>query len=308
MARQRLSIIIPTYNRPSILPRAVRSALDACPEGSEIIVVDDRSDTAEAALHALAADARLRIVTNEGEKGAAGARNFGVGLARGDVIIFLDDDDEILRDYPERVLAASERGDAEFGFASALVVEHGIAGEGPPTVETWKALDRGIIPPTIHLRHKMPGLGYGFWVRKRVFDDIGGICAELVVDEDGDFVCRLYGHGYACWFEQVPGMRLHRAYQTGDHVAPQLSRSTDPAVDARCRILTFRRNEQWFAPRSSARWFLIRRVLRYSARAQLDGVAREFLHEIRPLDWRIRGWLFWKLKQASAARHRRRRS
>lgn len=34
-----VSIIIPTYNRPTLLQRAVRSALAACPPDGEVIVI-----------------------------------------------------------------------------------------------------------------------------------------------------------------------------------------------------------------------------------------------------------------------------
>ena len=93
-----ISIIIPTYNRASLLRRAVASALAACPDKAEVVVVDDQSDTAEGALADVADDPRLTVVTNAGDKGASGARNFGVQIARGAIVIFLDDDDEIIAD------------------------------------------------------------------------------------------------------------------------------------------------------------------------------------------------------------------
>ena len=82
-----VSIIIPTYNRPALLQRAVASALAACPQDGEVIVVDDRSDTAIKALRDVT-DPRLRITTNTGDKGAAGARNHGIAQAKGDIVMF----------------------------------------------------------------------------------------------------------------------------------------------------------------------------------------------------------------------------
>lgn len=301
----RLSIIIPTYNRPSILPRAVSSALAACPEASEIIVVDDQSDMAQDALQSVAEDPRLKIVTNSGDKGAAGARNFGVGIARGKVILFLDDDDEMIPDYPARVLAASDQGHAEFGFSAVMLVNHGMNAADSTTLKTWKALKQGVIPANMNLQHKMPGIGYGFWVRRTIFQDIGGLCVEQTVDEDGDLFCRLFGLGHACWFESVPGFRVHRDYVTGGQVAPQLTVSTDPTVETTCRIRTYQKNHGYFPLRSAERWYLIRRVLRYAAYRGVDDVALGFLQDIKPIDWRVQGWFFWQLKKVSARRHRK---
>lgn len=301
----RLSIIIPTYNRPSILTRAVASALVACQEGSEIIVVDDQSDTAEGALASVADDPRLSIVTNEGDKGAAGARNFGVSIARGEVVIFLDDDDEILSDYPARVLAAAEQGAADFGFSAVMLVNHRMNAEDNTTLKSWKALQHGVIPADVHLKHKMPGIGYGFWVRKAVFQDVGGLCVEQTVDEDGDLFCRLYGLGHACWFDAAPGFRIHRGYDTGEQVADRLSTGTDTTVEAECRIRTYQKNHAYFPRRSADRWFLIRRVLRHAAHKGVDTPATALLKQIRPLDWRVQGWLFWQSKKMSARRHRK---
>lgn len=304
---KRLSIIIPTYNRPSILPRAVASALAAAPEGSEIIVVDDQSNTAKVALHAAANDPRLKIVTNTGDKGAAGARNFGVSNAQGEVILFLDDDDEMIPDYPARVLAASEQGRADFGFSAVLLVDHGAGAEANTTLKTWKALQHGVIPASVHLQHKMPGLCDGVWVRKAVFQDVGGLCVEQTVDEDGDLFCRLFGLGHDCWFESVSGYRVHRAYETGGEVAARLSTGTESAVEAECRIRTYQRSHRYFLLRSADRWFLIRRVLRHAAYKGLDDVALGFLQDIKPIDWRVQGWFFWHLKKISARRDQSKR-
>ncbi|PXW69288.1 glycosyl transferase family 2 [Loktanella sp. PT4BL] len=300
--RHRLSIIIPTYNRPSILPRAVASALVACPESAEIIVVDDRSNTAQTALISMSGDPRLRIVANDGDKGAAGARNFGVSIARGDIILFLDDDDELIPDYPERVLAAAAHSKADFGFSAALLVDHRLNTERSSTKEKSKALQQGVLTANVPLQDKMPGLSRGVWIRKATFQDVGGICPAQIVDEDGDLFCRLFGFGHTCWFEAAPGVRIHKAYETGGQLVTTLSTGTDSLVEAECRLRTYQRNHPYFPQRSADRWFLIRRILRHAAYKGVDNVAISLLADIKPIDWRLRGWIFWKLKKTAAIR------
>jgi GT2 family glycosyltransferase len=92
MSNPAISIIIPTYNRPHLLPRAVKSALEQTVDDVEVIVVDDASPA-----HVnLPEHPRLRIVRLSVNSGAAAARNAGALVARGRWITYLDDDDQLL--------------------------------------------------------------------------------------------------------------------------------------------------------------------------------------------------------------------
>ena len=87
-----ISVVIPTYNRASLLPRAIRSALAQVTTSDEVIVVDDGStDDTVAAVRAFG-DAICYLRTERG--GAGAARNRGIAEARGDLVAFLDSDDE----------------------------------------------------------------------------------------------------------------------------------------------------------------------------------------------------------------------
>ncbi len=95
-AVRRVSLIIPTANRPHYLRQAVASALSQSVAPSEILVIDDR-EGANAAI----ADLRgpVRVIDNQ-RQGPVAARDRGVAAATGDVVAFLDDDDWFIdRDY-----------------------------------------------------------------------------------------------------------------------------------------------------------------------------------------------------------------
>lgn len=96
MNSETISIIIPTYNRAKLVPRAVQSALATVSPGDEILVVDDGStDATEEALAPYRAQIRyLRIAHG----GAAASRNCGLAEARCPLVAFLDSDDEWFAD------------------------------------------------------------------------------------------------------------------------------------------------------------------------------------------------------------------
>ena len=92
MSNPALSIIIPTRDRPHLLPCAVKSALEQTFADLEVIVVDDASTQ----LVELPPDPRLRIIRLSKSRGGAAARNFGTDAAIGRWVMYLDDDDRLL--------------------------------------------------------------------------------------------------------------------------------------------------------------------------------------------------------------------
>ncbi len=103
------SIVIPVYNRPREITRAIDSCLGQRHSAFEIIVVDDGSDDGTVEVVRGYTDQRVRLLCHETNQGVCPARNTGVDGSRGEWIIFLDSDDEfapdalnILHDYVDR--------------------------------------------------------------------------------------------------------------------------------------------------------------------------------------------------------------
>jgi glycosyltransferase involved in cell wall biosynthesis len=93
-----VSVVIPVFNRPVVLRRAIESVAAQRITNLEVIVVDDGSLDASEAMQASEgiAGVRLRVVRHETNLGGAAARNTGVRCAKGTYIAFLDSDDEWL--------------------------------------------------------------------------------------------------------------------------------------------------------------------------------------------------------------------
>jgi glycosyltransferase involved in cell wall biosynthesis len=91
-----VSVIIPTFDRAAVLPRAIDSALAQSGPGLEVIVADDGSgDDTPDVLARYARDPRVRVLRLP-HGGVCRARNAAVAQARAPLLAFLDSDDEWL--------------------------------------------------------------------------------------------------------------------------------------------------------------------------------------------------------------------
>ncbi len=113
--RPEVSVIIPTYNRPELLRRAVRSVLNQSFEDFEVIIVDDASPIDIKSIVESFNDNRVKYIRHRTNLGAPVARNNGIKRARGKFIAFLDDDDEWLPERLEVQIYKFEELDNEFG-------------------------------------------------------------------------------------------------------------------------------------------------------------------------------------------------
>jgi hypothetical protein len=93
-ARPIVTVVIPTRNRPALVLRAVKSALDQTLTDLEVIVVVDGPDLKTVDVLANVSDPRLRTISLPHSVGGSDARNIGVQAGSGEFVALLDDDDE----------------------------------------------------------------------------------------------------------------------------------------------------------------------------------------------------------------------
>jgi glycosyltransferase involved in cell wall biosynthesis len=129
-----VSVVIPTYNRATLLPRAVASALANVRTGDEVIVVDDGSTDDTAMQMAQFAD-RVRYARLS-HGGAGATRNAGVRLATKPLIAFLDSDDAWMPDKLALQRSLMERRpDVLFCFSDFVSRE--LTGDRPHFLQNW---------------------------------------------------------------------------------------------------------------------------------------------------------------------------
>ena len=105
----KVSVVIPTFNRPEMLIRAVTSVLSQTEPDLEVVVVDDASTYDTRATVESIGDDRITYYRNATNQGGAAARNTGVVRARAPYVGFLDDDDVWLPEKLQHQLALLRR-------------------------------------------------------------------------------------------------------------------------------------------------------------------------------------------------------
>jgi len=107
MAQPAVSVIVPTFNRAPLLPRALDSIIAQTYDDWEIVLVDDGStdDTpAVADRYAQRLGDRITVLRQD-NRGSSAARNRGIEASRGRYVAFLDSDDEFALTKLERQMA-----------------------------------------------------------------------------------------------------------------------------------------------------------------------------------------------------------
>lgn len=134
---QHVSVIIPCYNAEAYIERTIASVCAQTHADLEILVVDDGSEDATAAIVARLAEADSRIcLLRQSNGGVAAARNLGIAYATGAYVAPLDADDVWYPEKIERQVACMQRRGADCGLVYtwwvALDEEDHIKGAAQP--------------------------------------------------------------------------------------------------------------------------------------------------------------------------------
>lgn len=253
-----VSVVIPSYNRPAELRRALASVLAQDVEDLEILVIDDASteDTESAATGF--GDPRIRFLRQPHNGGVAAARNRGLQESRAPFIALLDDDDEWLPGKLTKQLACLQAGPPDLGlvYGSAEDVDT----DGRTRFHPNRA--EGQLYRKMLSRNRMHGAPSSLLMRRNIVRQIGFFDPRLPAIEDYDYFLR------ACRVANVACLpdALIRYYDPRDPKTDPDRRSRNRAANRLARQMFFEKHRRAMAEAEVTHLFLtdsVRRYLKY---------------------------------------------
>lgn len=189
--REKISVVIPTYNRAAYIERTVRSVLDQSYQPLELIVVDDGSTDDTASVLEQFAAAPGFVYHYQPNCGRSVARNNGAAMATGEWIMYLDSDDLLLPDALEK-LSRKIAGDPSTEF---IVANFSFFRKGYPAFDLGKSFDREMFQPNFLLelfedRYCFTKTGT-YLVKRSIDNATGGFDRQYEPCEDLDYAIRM---------------------------------------------------------------------------------------------------------------------
>jgi glycosyltransferase involved in cell wall biosynthesis len=191
MANPVFSIITPTCQRPLLLQRTILSVTQQTFKNYEHIIIDDANDNETVQLVNRLGDKRIILKHHKNPKGANGGYNTGINASRGQFILFLDDDDEYLPTFLEKMFNFFLKSDKKLGFAWTGIarIKDTDIGEKFLLSRIWpsqfSSKEQGLVEAT------SIGNGFGVCVRKECINTTGLYDESMVAGGDTDFLFRL---------------------------------------------------------------------------------------------------------------------
>jgi glycosyltransferase involved in cell wall biosynthesis len=178
-AAAKFAVIVPTYQRAPVLLRALDSVLAQTDPSFGLVVVDDGSTDDTAAVVGRIEDERVSYVRQE-HAGVSAARNAGVQASQGEILAFLDSDDEVSPQWLHRLGG---------GFVDPMCAVVSCGAELVRDGRTRVSAPRRLGPEFGGVTGQF--LAGTFAVRRVAFDAAGGYVAGLAYGENTELFLRL---------------------------------------------------------------------------------------------------------------------
>lgn len=242
-----VSILIPAYNAQTWIADTIQSALAQTWPRKEIIIVDDGSTDATLSIIREYESSMLKFY-HQKNGGGCRARNRALEESQGDYIQWLDADDLLAPDKIERQLSAAERGrDPGVLFTSAwgrfYYRPRKAKFQPTPLWQDLEAIDWLVL--LLANPWMMPNSAW--LVSRQLTDKAGPWDERLVIDQDGEYFCRVVSRSRyvkfvsesRCYYRMVNPSSVSRS--TSRKALESLCLSVDQAIS---HVLARENNER----------------------------------------------------------------
>lgn len=182
------SIIVTTYNRPQLLVDALRSIDVQSYQDFEVILINDCGEPVEHLLSQFKAS--IQLVRHKVNSGLSAARNTGLKLAKGQYIVYLDDDDLLLQNHLHVLAEEITNSPNTVIYTDSDLVKESIThnkrieqGRGNPHQHTDFSINQLMVQNFIPVN--------SFCHPRNIIESIGYFDEELPALEDWEFLLRL---------------------------------------------------------------------------------------------------------------------
>ncbi len=184
-----VSVVVRTRNRPALVQEALESLRAQTARPKQVVVVNDGGALLPDIAGAFRGAFEVTLEELPERGGRSAAANRGVGLAREELVAFLDDDDRCYPDHLERLVRAHRNGPEPVVYSDAVTVVY------ERRDEAWQPRHRTLQysldfdPDYLLLANYIPL--HTLLLPRGLFAKVGGFDEKLEYSEDWDFLIRL---------------------------------------------------------------------------------------------------------------------
>ena len=205
-----VSVVIPLYNKVRHIERALDSVLAQTHPEFEVIVVNDGSTDGSERVVEQYTDPRIRLVNQE-NAGVSVARNRGITEAKGELVAFLDADDEWLPEHLATICRLKSKYPECGAYASSYRV---VSAKGRQAVYASGGIPEHPWEGVLHSYFRAALTSDPIWtsavaVPRRVFETCGLFPVGVKTGEDTDMWCRI-ALKFPVAFSTQPGAVYHQ--------------------------------------------------------------------------------------------------
>lgn len=166
---RKISVVIPYFNDAPAIERCLNSVFKQTHRPNQIIIVDDCSDDSHTLVDIVAnmpSGIEIILHHNDENKNGAYSRNYGVSLANGDYIAFLDGDDYWLENHLEMSFKKALETDADFVYSNVVNID----AHGKQSIR--KVTDISSIDNQPDVLFMSPPQTNSFFFKKNLYNDV----------------------------------------------------------------------------------------------------------------------------------------